>query len=455
MARGRRKNGEGCFSKNGNGYDYRISYIDNLGKSKYKYFWAKTKDECLTKANKWRNEQEGIYSDDVNAYWTVEQWANFWFDNFVVGHVKVTTISDDRSILDKHIIPGIGNIRLKDLTGLKLTRFYNECLKKSNGRGGTLDPKTVKNIRAVVNRMCECAYQNDIIKENPNNKAKYPKTTKKETEILSPEDYDKLIKYCCEQGTQWDMLIIFFLCVGSRLGETLGLQWSKINFEKYTIRIDQQMQAVPNKDKNSKYKYKKEIIDSTKTKSSNRIIPMFKEVEQILRHVRKLQAKNKLRLGQKYFRQLDLVFAKDDGDFICDTTFRAFVNKRLKEAGIEHYKIHSFRHSCATTLFEGKTDIKKVSKWLGHSGIGITLDTYTHVLPHQLEEFADLQSNRLKRIFNSKEKKFLMNLYRINSKNGGIKMKENKKKIAHKLTYNNCRSSLQFKAKNQVFYKCQ
>ena len=81
---------------------------------------------------------------------------------------------------------------------------------------------------------------------------------------------------------------------------------------------------------------------------------MFKEVEQILRHVRKLQAKNKLRLGQKYFRQLDLVFAKDDGDFICDTTFRAFVNKRLKEAGIEHYKIHSFRHSCATALFEGK-----------------------------------------------------------------------------------------------------
>ena len=385
MARGRRKNGEGCFSKNGNGYDYRISYIDNLGKSKYKYFWAKTKDECLTKANKWRNEQEGIYSDDVNAYWTVEQWANFWFDNFVVGHVKVTTISDDRSILDKHIIPGIGNIRLKDLTGLKLTRFYNECLKKSNGRGGTLDPKTVKNIRAVVNRMCECAYQNDIIKENPNNKAKYPKTTKKETEILSPEDYDKLIKYCCEQGTQWDMLIIFFLCVGSRLGETLGLQWSKINFEKYTIRIDQQMQPVPNKDKNWKYKYKKEIIDSTKTKSSNRTIPMFKEVEQILRHVRKLQAKNKLRLGQKYFRQLDLVFAKDNGDFICDTTFRAFVNKRLKEAGIEHYKIHSFRHSCATALFEGKADIKKVSKWLGHSGIGITLDTYTHVLPHQLE----------------------------------------------------------------------
>ena len=181
----------------------------------------------------------------------------------------------------------------------------------------------------------------------------------KETQILSQEDYDKLIKYCCEQGTQCDMLIVFFLCVGSRLGETLGLQWSKINFQKHEIRIDQQMQSVPSKDKNWKYKYKKEIIDSTKTKTSNRTIPMFPEVEQILRHVRALQAENKMKLGQKYYRDLDLVFARQDGYFICDTTFRAFVNKRLAEAGIEHHKIHSFRHSCATTLFEEKADIKR------------------------------------------------------------------------------------------------
>ncbi len=42
-----------------------------------------------------------------------------------------------------------------------------------------------------------------------------------------------------------------------------------------------------------------------------------------------------------------------------------------------------------------------------------------------------------------------MNLYHINSKNGGIKMKENKKKIVHKLTYNYYRSSLQFIGKNK------
>lgn len=252
--------------------------------------------------------------------------------------------------------------------------------------------------------MLECACDIGILKENPNLRAKYPKCTKKETQILCPEDYDKLVKYCIEQGTQWDMLIVFFLCIGTRLGEALGLQWSKVNFEKREIRICQQLQAVPDNSKNAKYKYKKEIIDSTKTKTSNRRISMSQPVERILRHVRKLQAVNKMKLGQKYHRDLDLVFPREDGYFTCDTTFRAFVNNRLAEAGIEHHKIHSFRHSCATSLFEEKIDIKKVSAWLGHSCIGITLDTYTHILPHHLEEVAQAQDNRFKRIFSSNEK---------------------------------------------------
>ena len=42
---------------------------------------------------------------------------------------------------------------------------------------------------------------------------------------------------------------------------------------------------------------------------------MFPEVEQILRHVRALQAENKMKLGQKYYRDLDLVFARQDGYF--------------------------------------------------------------------------------------------------------------------------------------------
>ena len=67
-----------------------------------------------------------------------------------------------------------------------------------------------------------------LLKDNPNALALYPKCTKKETGILSSEDYDKLIKHCIEQATQWDMLIIFFLCIGARLGEGLDCNGQRL-----------------------------------------------------------------------------------------------------------------------------------------------------------------------------------------------------------------------------------
>lgn len=48
----RRRNGEGCFSKNGNGFDYRFPYKDALGNTKYGYTYGKTKEICLAKAEK-------------------------------------------------------------------------------------------------------------------------------------------------------------------------------------------------------------------------------------------------------------------------------------------------------------------------------------------------------------------------------------------------------------------
>ena len=251
----RRRNGEGCFSKNGNGFDYRISYQDNSGKTKYKYFWAKTKEECLERAATWRNEQDGIYTQDANGNWTIEQYANYWYDNYVVGKVKITTQSDDRSILDAHIISGIGQYRLNKITGQALNRFYIRCANKTNAKGEKLSPKTIKNIYTVANRMFKCAYKNDLIPCNPNEKAELPKRHKTFATTLLPEEAEKLAKSCIKSGTTMDYLIVFLLCTGVRLGEALGLQWSKVNFDKEEIRIDQQLQAVPNTDKSSKRKF--------------------------------------------------------------------------------------------------------------------------------------------------------------------------------------------------------
>ena len=139
--RPKRKNGEGCFQPStcGRYIEYRITYYNELGERKPKTFSRKTKEECLQAYKEWKAEQEGKCPDEVSENITVAQWANCWFDEYVVNHVKETTVSDDRSILDRHIIPDLGHLLLKKLTPHLLTKFYNACLKKSNGKGGTLD----------------------------------------------------------------------------------------------------------------------------------------------------------------------------------------------------------------------------------------------------------------------------------------------------------------------------
>lgn len=74
--RPKRKNGEGSFSKSGNGFDYRFPYKDALGNTKYGYTYGKTKEICLARAEKRKTEELGIYSyEDVNENMLTSQWA--------------------------------------------------------------------------------------------------------------------------------------------------------------------------------------------------------------------------------------------------------------------------------------------------------------------------------------------------------------------------------------------
>ena len=63
-----------------------------------------------------------------------------------------------------------------------------------------------------------------------------------------------------------------------------------------------------------------------------------------------------------------------------------FFKKLLKNAGIRDTKFHTIRHTFATRALEAKIPVKVVSQILGHANIGVTLDTYSHVLSELQDE---------------------------------------------------------------------
>lgn len=104
-----------------------------------------------------------------------------------------------------------------------------------------------------------------------------------------------------------------------------------------------------------------------------------------LRVYRVEQSKERLAIGPAY-QNNNLICARPDGTpwppDQFSTAFAAFVRR----SGLGHFRFHDLRHSHATQLLKQGVHPKIVSERLGHSNIGITLDTYSHVLPGMQED---------------------------------------------------------------------
>jgi integrase len=119
--------------------------------------------------------------------------------------------------------------------------------------------------------------------------------------------------------------------------------------------------------------------------SSRRLIALLAITVEALRSHRAKQAEERLALGPAY-DDLDLVCPRPGGEpwppDMFSTAFTAFVRR----SGMRPFRFHDLRHSHATHLLRAGVHPKIVSERMGHSAVGITLDTYSHVLPGMQED---------------------------------------------------------------------
>jgi integrase len=60
-----------------------------------------------------------------------------------------------------------------------------------------------------------------------------------------------------------------------------------------------------------------------------------------------------------------------------------------QRAGLDGLRLHDLRHGCATFMLAAGVLSRAIMEVLGHSGIGVTMNTYAHVLPELRQEAAD------------------------------------------------------------------
>jgi integrase len=75
------------------------------------------------------------------------------------------------------------------------------------------------------------------------------------------------------------------------------------------------------------------------------------------------------------------VFTSPQGFPISDGNLRRrALIPSVEAAGLPWVTFHTFRHTCASLLFEAGRDVKQVAEWLGHADAGFTPKVYVHLM---------------------------------------------------------------------------
>ncbi|MHB1772944.1 MAG: tyrosine-type recombinase/integrase, partial [Acidimicrobiales bacterium] len=120
-------------------------------------------------------------------------------------------------------------------------------------------------------------------------------------------------------------------------------------------------------------------LDSApKTEKGKRAVGLDPTTTSCLRAFRDAQREELSGLGKKWSKD-DLVFVREDGEGYHPQRLRIMLAARARAVGLPPIKLHALRHGHATAALEAGVPMKVVSERLGHSGIAITSDVYSHV----------------------------------------------------------------------------
>ena len=278
---------------------------------------------------------------------------------------KTSTFCNYANALKNHIIPILGDIKLKELNREVLQFFIYKVQGEYN-----LSEKTTKDYVAIIKQIMIDGQEEGVIPDFAINKRKlkYKKqeligTTK---DTYTEEEYKEIINSLLNKINYTKLGILIGLYTGMRIGEICALQFSDIDFINKTISVTKTLQRIY--DPTNAEKPTKVQITSTKTSSSTRIIPVTDEMIKIL------QAMNS---GD------DTYILTGTKKYSEPRTFRRKYTNFMKKIEIQPLKFHSLRHTFASMNIENGADIKTISQILGHSDIDTTLKVYTHTSEKQ------------------------------------------------------------------------
>jgi integrase len=239
-----------------------------------------------------------------------------------------------------------------------------------------LSPTSVQRVHALLHKALKQVVHHGLVPHNVTEAVKALRQSRKEIPALTREQARVFLNTA--KGDRLEALYLLAIHTGLRQGELLGLKWSDIDLDRGTLQVRRMLSAA------------KEGPTFTTPKGNNgRSVRLTAQAGHALRDHRKRQVEERLK-HDGFWQDYGLVFTTLVGTPLNrHNVFSRSFKPLPRRPGLPDIPFHALRHSFATLMLSSGEHPKVVQEMMGHSGIRVTLNFCSHVLPDMQREAVD------------------------------------------------------------------
>lgn len=287
---------------------------------------------------------------------------------------KPSTLSQYQDILDTHLTPAFGELRVSQITESKALQFVARL------QDGGLSARRTNLILLVLKAVLKMARRRRFLREDPLVEVKLLKEPKTEVDPLDPQEVAAFLAAC---PGWWQPYFTVAFFTGLRPNEAAALKWGDVDWSRGGFRIHA-----------GRYRG---VEGPPKTESSVRDVDMLPPVVDALKAQRKQQAAQHLKLGQGTPEVgKDYVFTGTDGGLLNVNFLRDRVwYPTLTRAKLRRRTMYQTRHSFASNALAAGESPAWVAAMLGHKGAEILFNVYARYIPNRTRRDGSAFASRM------------------------------------------------------------
>ena len=357
---------------------YRYKYIDALGKRKSIYSWRLTEADKMPDGRRLdkplRDKEKKVISLHMQGISGSPMTVLDLVERYIAlkTGVKHNTLANYKFVYNVIAKEEFGG-RHVDQVKLSEAKMFLIKLQR-DGRGYS----SIHSIRGVLRPAFQMAVDDDLILKNPFGfeLATIIENDSVTREAISPKEEQKFLEFVRTDPYYAKYYDAFFLLfkTGMRISEFCGLTVKDLDFENEVINIDHQLQRT----RNMKY-----VIETTKTTSGTRKLPMTDEVKEVC--MRMVKNRPKTKKEPVIQRHGGFLYLDKNGKPMVALHWEKYMQHARDKYNREHplqlpvITPHVCRHTYCSNMAKSGMSPKTLQYLMGHSDISVTLNTYTHL----------------------------------------------------------------------------